>query len=526
MSDFFEDFSDGIEDDAGGLAAIGGLAALNNQRASLKKLSGIQEQLEKAQAASAKTEKERLEIEKKRLALEQAQKSAADAVRELRLLMADADSLLEKISQMVAVSSGRGDTYDLDLTRTAALIQVKLEIVEKNSAVLSDLADLKEQRRLRSQFEKQLSELATLKHLPENPLSFVEEEVFDQLQNIWSAFVPVEELSNERALKGEGGLKALDSTGYLISEAKLLNLKKRLTKALERLGEVKIRSGVAGGFTNDHFEETKILWGQFYFLKGKKPDLDFSGAVDYLKRVIEDPEFKLQMEGVGADALVAIESHITCARDQGAMLRDAAHGISLGDFDLARSADKIPKAQRYVNPLFAGNHNRLVELDKHTDCFLLSVDFSAADLDSLSRKFQKAWDVLGVESWADDSDLKQRISKNKNAVQEVLSKRARTFKVVASLLLIITIGGLVFAATQSERRERAEKAAQEAEIKATEVERVAEIEAAEVERVAEMKAAEVERVAEMKAAEVFAWGRNNDQQCDVPTGLTDVVGIS
>ena len=551
MSDFFEDFSDGIEDDAGGLAAIGGLAALNNQRASLKKLSGIQEQLEKAQAASAKTEKERLEIEKKRLALEQAQKSAADAVRELRLLMADADSLLEKISQMVAVSSGIGDTYDLDLTRTAALIQVKLELVEKNSAVLSDLADLKEQRRLRSQFEKQLSELATLKHLPENPLSFVAKEVFDQLQHIWSAFVPVEELSNKRALKDEGGSKALDFTGYIISEEKLLNLKERLTKALERLDQVRIQSGVSGSFTNDHFEETKTLWGQFYFLKGKKPDHDFSGAVYYLKKVIEEPQFKVQMEGVGADALVDIESHITLARDQDAMLRDAEHRISLGDFDLARSVEQIPKAERYANPLFAENHSRLAELDNYTDCFLPSIDFSAADLDSLSRKFQKAWDVLGVESWADDSDLKQRISKNKNAVQEVLSKRARTIKVVASLLLIITIGGLVFAATQSERRERAEKAAQEAEIKATEAiqekKKAAEaevkvvLEAARKAAQAEVKAAEAVRKAaavrlidevgaarkaaeaEMKAAEPQASANHSDVGTEFAKAMTGIM---
>jgi hypothetical protein len=367
MSDFFENISDGIEDDAAGLAALGGLAALSNQRASLKKLSGIQEQLKEAQAASARTEKERLAIEKKRLALEQAQKSVADAVRELRLLMADADSLLEKMSQTAAVSSGGDGGYDLDLTRTAALIQVKLELVEKNSAVLSDLADLKEQRRLRSQFEKQLSELASLKHLPENPLSFVEEEVFDQLQHIWSAFVPIEEVSNERALKVEGSLK-----GYLISEEKLLSRKQGLTKALEKLQTIdrlKIQSGVAGRFTKDHFEESKTLWGQFYFLKGKRPDHDFSVAVDYLKRVIEEPQFKVQMEGVGADALATIESHITCARDQGAMLRDAANRNSLGDFELARSAEQIPKVKRYANPLFAENHNWLVRLDGYTDCF-------------------------------------------------------------------------------------------------------------------------------------------------------------
>jgi hypothetical protein len=470
MSDFFENFSDGIEDNAGGFAALGGLAALNNQRASLKKLSGIQEQLEKAQAASAKTEEERLAIEKQRFALQQAQieeqKFTAESVKELRILMADSDTLLEQMPQMVAAPSEGDGGYDLNLTKTAALIQVKLELVEKNSAVLSDLADLKEQRRLKSQFENRLSELATSKHLPENPLSFVEGEVFEQLQHIWSVFVPLEEMSNERALKVEGSLK-----GYLISEEKLLSRKQGLTKALEKLqtiDQLKIQSGVAGRFTNDNFEETKTLWGQFYFLKGKRPDLDFSGAVSYLERLIGEPQFKVQTEGVGADALATIENHITCARGQGAMLRDAAHRISLGDFELARSADKIPIAQRYVNPLFAGNHNRLVELDKHTDCFLLSVDFSAADLDSFLRKIQKAWDVLGVESWPDDSDLKQRISKNKKAVQkiqEIISKKARKNTIVCTVTFVVILG-VLFSWVFIEGNKG--MAAREAEIKAAE----------------------------------------------------------
>ena len=461
MSDFFEDFSDEVEDNAGGYAALGGLAALNNQRASLKKLSGIQEQLEKAQAASAKTEEERLAIEKQRFALQQAQieeqKFTAESVKELRILMADSDTLLEQMPQMVAAPSEGDGGYDLNLTKTAALIQVKLELVEKNSAVLSDLADLKEQRRLKSQFENRLSELATSKHLPENPLSFVEGEVFEQLQYIWSVFVPLEEMSNERALKVEGSLK-----GYLISEEKLLNLKERLTKALERLDQVKIQSGVSGRFTNDHFEETKTLWGQFYFLKGKRPDHDFSGAVDYLKKVIEGPEFKLQMEGVGADALAVIESHIICARDQGAMLRDAAHRICFGDFELARSADKIPNAQRYVNPLFAGNHDRLVQLDSYKDCFYNHIDFSKtyeADLDSFSETIKKAWLDLGVDEWSDSSDLKQRISKNKKAVLGRISKRDRNILMVLIMVsiiaFVITIGGIILAGTISERKESA-----------------------------------------------------------------------
>ena len=224
----------------------------------------------------------------------------------------------------------------------------------------------------------------------------VEEEVFDQLPRIASVFGLIGELSREE------GLRSKASDGYIISEEKLLSRKQGLSKALEKLqtiDQAKIQSGVAGRFTNDHFEETKILWGQFYFLKGKKPDLDFSGAVDYLKRVIEDPEFKLQMEGVGADALVAIESHITLARDQDAMLRDAEHRISLGDFDLARSVEQIPKAERYANPLFAGNHSRLVQLDAYKECFFNQIAFSEIhkrDLYKLLQRTNRAWEKLKI----------------------------------------------------------------------------------------------------------------------------------
>jgi hypothetical protein len=48
MTDFFESFSDEIEENAGAYAAIGGLAALKGQQAQRKKLSDIEAQLLKA----------------------------------------------------------------------------------------------------------------------------------------------------------------------------------------------------------------------------------------------------------------------------------------------------------------------------------------------------------------------------------------------------------------------------------------------------------------------------------------------
>ena len=69
-------------------------------------------------------------------------------------------------------------------------------------------------------------------------------------------------------------------------------------------------------------------------------------------------------------------------------------------------------------------------------------------------------------------------------------------------------------------KERKEKA--NSLIKAAMTERQAKLDAIEAEKQAKLDAAE----AEMKATEVFAWGLNSSKQCDVPTGLTDVVGIS
>ncbi|MDB4763961.1 hypothetical protein OAG21_01850 [Akkermansiaceae bacterium] len=575
MSDFFENFSDGIEDNAGGLAAMGGLAALSNQRASLKKLSGIQEQLEKAQAASAKTEKERLAIEKKRLELQQAQieeqKFTAESVKELRILMADADTLLERMSQMAAAPSGGGDTYDLDLTRTAALIQVKLELVEKNSEVLSDLADLKEQRRLKSHFEKQLSESATLRHLPENPLSFVEKEVFDQLPDIASVFGVLGELSSEQEPLSEGNRKlALGgaSDGYMVSEEELLSRKQGLIEAiakLQRIDQAKMQSGVAGKFTKDHFEEMKGLWGQFYFLKDKEPNYDFSVAIDYLQRLVDESQLKVETEGIGVDALAAIESHIACARDQGAMLADATHRISLGDFELARSAEQIPKAQRYENILFSFNKSKLVELEKHGDCFLPSIDFSAGDLDSASERIKRAWYELGVTNWPDDSELKQRISKNKKAVLGRISKGKRKSMICWGVILFIVLGAIIFQVSkviQEDKRaaQEKEKVAQvaKAQMQAAEAKRraaEAEIQAAEAKMQAANEAAreaerevlkpglvkfysmpansmcyEKSKIEELvdRGGKIVGWGGNYSSQHvkEIPDDISDFVAVS
>jgi hypothetical protein len=97
MNDFFDSLNDSIKDDAGMLGAMGGLAALNNQRAQVNKLAALQ----KGQAQAAKTEQHRLQIEKQRLELEEArfaeQKAEMAAIKGLRRIMAEVGSDLDRI---------------------------------------------------------------------------------------------------------------------------------------------------------------------------------------------------------------------------------------------------------------------------------------------------------------------------------------------------------------------------------------------------------------------------------------------
>jgi len=107
MSDWFENFSDRIEDDAGALAALGGMAHLRNQSSQRNELVK-QRELLKEQLASAKaterTEKERLEIEKKRFELEQKERDLRlqkeQAIREMRKAMSGISHELNKLEEL------------------------------------------------------------------------------------------------------------------------------------------------------------------------------------------------------------------------------------------------------------------------------------------------------------------------------------------------------------------------------------------------------------------------------------------
>ncbi len=139
MSDNY--IEDGIRDNAGHLALAGALMAHSQRRQQLQSLEASRQH----QAQIARTESERLEVEKKRLKLErlkqQADKEEKEAVRQLRVLMAEVGGDFEFLSNR---GDFKGAPQGIRRDYAMAVLLSKLALVRSRSDSLSDLNDLKE----------------------------------------------------------------------------------------------------------------------------------------------------------------------------------------------------------------------------------------------------------------------------------------------------------------------------------------------------------------------------------------------
>jgi formylglycine-generating enzyme required for sulfatase activity len=159
MSDF--DFGDALEDTIENrqntVGFIFAQGAANQRAAQLKSLED-QLAVDKSRATTEKerlsVEMRRLEIEEERLALERDAKSSGEAlakeIRVLRGIMLDIGDDLAGIRKGASTMlSGR---LDQAITLRVAYVQVLLKLIGDRSHVLCDLGDLKEFRRLGSEF--------------------------------------------------------------------------------------------------------------------------------------------------------------------------------------------------------------------------------------------------------------------------------------------------------------------------------------------------------------------------------------
>ena len=184
MSDF--DFGDALEDaienrqnTAGFLFAQG---AANQRAAQLKSLENqlaVDKKRARTEEERLSVEKRRLEIEEERLVVERDAKISAEALatelRFVRGIMVDIGDELAAIRKGASTMlSGR---LDQAITLRVAYVQVLLKLIGDRSHVLCDLGDLKEFRRLGSEFTQVSRECHQKGLSPGDPLQRVVDEI-------------------------------------------------------------------------------------------------------------------------------------------------------------------------------------------------------------------------------------------------------------------------------------------------------------------------------------------------------------
>lgn len=206
---------DGIRDNAGHLALAGALMAHSQRRQQLQSLEASR----KHQAQIAKTEAERLEVEKKRLELEQlkqqADKEEKEAVRQLRVLMAEVGGDFEFLSSRGDFKgSPQGNRRDYAM----AVLLSKLALVRSRSDSLSDLNDLKELISL----ENSAQELAA-KH-------FVGRDSFEIARSKWREIEAwIQSVENlKQAVQQECSIVPQESALQMPSQNELEQIRRRL----------------------------------------------------------------------------------------------------------------------------------------------------------------------------------------------------------------------------------------------------------------------------------------------------------
>ncbi|MDB4284617.1 hypothetical protein N9142_04435 [Akkermansiaceae bacterium] len=345
--------------------------------------------------------------------------------------------------------------HDLELTLELALVTAQLQAIEKSADVLSDLGDIKEQRKLQDQLEKLLAELGQKGLVPDDPIEFTRIHAIGWLKDL-GHFV-------------QSGTKLLDEdtpSDYPDPQAGYSSL-----NSLRKKHEL-ISSHL------DHFQETLATLREDCFkgfFGGKKQKQDIGVLWSLLKLLgieegpIGDPLQHLEFVMVASDKTNALPSkleddlkirleeisqHISNAESQDKDITDAIEGISNGEFTKAETLAKIPQNKRYGDLRFQKLEGAIEDRNNILD----EID-SAKNASERLLRIYEAFLKLGVEGWPDSSHLKQLMLADRDRTSK--AKRARSFRIgVFSVVALIIATGLGYIGIEQSKIHQAEVARQ------------------------------------------------------------------
>lgn len=380
---------------------------------------------------------------------------------------------------------------DRDLTLALAKAQANLDLIASRADILSDLADLKEVRKLESDCARTIRDLAKAGRVPADPLAVVEQELRDL--TAWAAQVQAlidggEELVDEDLLESD------DDQAGRIGTAELQALGRRLTAYRNEVdgkaGEL-ARHRPAACFVGQHFDPRLAVMWQIR-VTGRTQGWSGLGeampAFDTLRGWAETSGGRAGVDRASLvqnlaqqQALISkLEAESVAERDA---LAAALALLETGEPKAARALVARRKAVRFSDPLWATLVGRLGEMEGA----LAEVEGAGAN----GKVIAAAGRVKAGVLWSKvtpTSEMGATLLAREAAARR---GRLRTWMAIAAVVAVVAVAG-AYAKRAYDEDQRLQALATEAK---AEAERVA---AAKAKAEREAKA-EAERVAAAKA---------------------------
>lgn len=337
--------------------------------------------------------------------------------------------------------------YDLTLTLELALLQAQILILDRSADVLSELGDIKEQRRLCVQSDKLILELSRQQLVPEDPLAFTRKRAIAWLRNARKLIKSATNFLDKQTVFAGDDPKV----GYC-SLDDLLGIKNRMEqypaefgKKLERLR----RSCLPDFFATKQQQATiGTIWSHLKHLGLEAAPVD--NPREIISSIVLAPGkpdvFTKQLESNIAAHLSAVEQHIGLAKAQATNLSQALDDIkNRGDYQIAETLLRKHCKKRYANPAY-GVLKAAVNERNYLYKRINSESSNKVRLEIINTEIKNS----EADKWPDSSPLKKFLLDAKE--KSLRSAKAKRKKSVLGFMAIVAL--LVFLIDQEWRAKK------------------------------------------------------------------------
>lgn len=348
------------------------------------------------------------------------------------------------------------ENYDLPLTLDLALVIAQLKLVERNVEVLSELGDIKEQRRLAAQLEVTQVKLQDQGLIPEDPLEYCRVHAVGWASDAFQFLDEAQNLIKPSKLRWGVQVESRLKSGKTLGQYEG-DLQAFISGFRETLSSLKGDLQLEFFATEKNRTDVQALSGYLSLLGASEamPSDAWNEVDNILKAESADSAVLEELFSDLHKALEIARTHLQKEQEQSHSLAEAQASIGRGDYEPAEAIARVPESERYSDTRFFEIESAIAERDK-----LLSRIESAPHNTERIKRIGDALYELHAEKWPENNPLKQKLLADKARYQKSHNK----LRVLIGALVMAILGFTAYLIIKDNRqraREKAEAAAEE-----------------------------------------------------------------